>query len=119
MPAYNFQKQFAPMIPERKWHTVRRKRKHPTKVGDALYLYTGMRTKQCRLIVELPCLFIKPIEIYPDEMQVMLDDVQLSVDEVNSFFYHDGFDDAYDFFDFFRRYPPDVRENELEAIYWR
>jgi hypothetical protein len=69
-------------------------------------------------IIKLPCLAVKPIEIYPDEMVVVIDGHRLNVDEINSFSYHDGFDDVYDFFDFFRRYPPEVRENELEVIYW-
>lgn len=119
MPAISFQHQFAAMIPKRKWHTVRVKRKNPIKAGDMLSLYTGMRTKQCELIVKLPCVDVKPIEIYPDEMRIVLNGVVLTVDGVNSFANRDGFDDVYDFFDFFRRYPAEVRENELVAIYWR
>jgi hypothetical protein len=46
MPAYNFQKQFAPAVERgEKLCTIRRK---APKVGDKAYLYTGMRTKACR-----------------------------------------------------------------------
>ena len=65
MPAYNFQRQFVgPILALEKPHTIRPERKNPTEVGDALYLYTGMRTKQCKLIATTPCIDVKWIGIY-------------------------------------------------------
>jgi len=47
MPALNFKKQFSPSVRDgSKLQTIRMKRKHPIKVADKLFLYTGMRTKQ-------------------------------------------------------------------------
>lgn len=58
MPALNFQKQFAPLVESgEKRQTIRAYRKdgRDPKVGDRLYLYTGMRTKQCRKLGEAVC----------------------------------------------------------------
>jgi len=64
MPAYNFQERFAPDVESGvKGQTVRPKRKRPTKAGDILYLYTGMRTKKCRKLKEARCLLVTDIEI--------------------------------------------------------
>lgn len=44
MALYNFQKRFVPAIEAgAKRHSIRAKRKRPTKVGEELYLYTGLR----------------------------------------------------------------------------
>lgn len=49
MPAVNFQARFAPEVESgAKRQTIRRTRR--AKVGDALKLYTGQRTRQCRLL---------------------------------------------------------------------
>lgn len=55
MPALNFKPQFVEPIRERrKRHTIRAKRKVPIKVGDELHLFCGMRTKECRRILDYP-----------------------------------------------------------------
>lgn len=52
MPSLNFQKQFVPLIESgEKRQTIRLKRKNPIKVGDNLYLFTGLRTKNCKNII--------------------------------------------------------------------
>jgi hypothetical protein len=54
MVAINFQSRFAPAIEAgTKIHTLRDKAR--CKPGDRLQLYTGQRTKQCRLLVEKTC----------------------------------------------------------------
>lgn len=65
MVAYSFQKQFAPKIIDRsKTHTIRGPRKRHAKPGENLQLYTGMRTKHCRKIIDDPvCTFVSPIRI--------------------------------------------------------
>lgn len=59
MVAYSFQKQFAePIIAGTKRQTIRAPRLGKTRharPGDALQLYTGMRTKQCRKIGDAVC----------------------------------------------------------------
>ena len=120
MPALSFQKQFVPMIEDgSKFHTIRRKRKNPIKVGDVLYLYTGMRTKQCRKIKDVQCSAISPVVIYPKLGRVVLDGKMLSLDDTLRFAIRDGFANQMDFFKFFERYPREVLERELEVIYWR
>jgi hypothetical protein len=120
MPAYNFQKQFVPMILDRsKHHTVRPQRKRPTKPGDRLMLYTGMRTKECELIAISQCTSVVPIAFYPEPfIRVVLDGRALSDKEITMFAERDGFQNVNDFFEFFERYPARVRENDLEAIHW-
>lgn len=54
MAAYNFQKRFATLIESGdKNHTIRRigKRRHASP-GEAIQLYTGMRTKFCRKLLD-------------------------------------------------------------------
>ncbi len=64
MPAYNFKKEFADDVEARiKRQTIRQKRKRRTKPGETLYLYTGMRTKQCRSLGVERCLDVRDIEI--------------------------------------------------------
>lgn len=56
MPTLNFQKQFTPLVElGSKRQTIRGRRKRPIRVGDTLYLYTGMRTKACRRLGEVVC----------------------------------------------------------------
>lgn len=52
MPSLNFQKQFVPLIESgEKRQTIRLERKVPIKAGDKLYLFTGLRTKNCKRIL--------------------------------------------------------------------
>lgn len=49
MPLLNFELRFAGLIESgEKRQTIRAQRKYPIKAGDKLYLYTGVRTKNCR-----------------------------------------------------------------------
>jgi hypothetical protein len=117
MPAYNFQERWADDVEAgRKRQTIRPKRKHPTQVGDMLYLYTGMRTKRCRKLRETECLSVEPIEIHPQ--YIKLNGIIFNMAGMRDLAHADGFDGLGDFYDFFRaRYgvPHDV---ELELIRW-
>jgi hypothetical protein len=65
MPIYNFKSKFADDVESgKKRQTIRKKRKRPTKVGETLYLYTGLRTKKARKLKETVCMAIYDIEIY-------------------------------------------------------
>jgi hypothetical protein len=64
--AYNFQKRFVgPIRVGTKQHTIRADRKdgRVPKVGEGLWLYCGMRTKQCFKILDEapPCTRVLPI----------------------------------------------------------
>ena len=64
MPALNFLARLAPLVESgAKRHTVRREAKRPIKAGDPLYLFTGMRTKSCRRLIDTECTLVTPIRI--------------------------------------------------------
>jgi hypothetical protein len=66
MPALNFRPQFADLVSSgQKTQTIRQVRKCPIKVGDTLWLYTGMRTKQCRLLADAVVTDVQGIQIIP------------------------------------------------------
>lgn len=104
MPALNFKKQFEPHIrSKRKKHTIRAKRERPIKVGDKLYLYTGMRTKSCQKITEAECVKVEDIQIAPyrtplgpsaiERFGIFVDGIPLNEDECEALAYRDGFRD--------------------------
>lgn len=60
----NFQAQFADLVASgEKRQTIRAPRKRPISVGDELRLYTGMRTKACRLLGVVTCEKVTPVRI--------------------------------------------------------
>jgi hypothetical protein len=74
MVALNFRAQFADDVEEgRKKRSIRAPRKdgRDPKKGDALQLYTGMRQKGCRKLVDSVCINVRPVEI--DHTGVILD----------------------------------------------
>ncbi len=92
MPALNFQKWSAPLVESgEKRQTIRAYRKdgRDPKVGDTLYLYTGMRTKQCRKLGEVVCVSIAHVKIH--EWGVMRDGKILGVRQIQRFAADDGF----------------------------
>lgn len=129
MPAYNFKSRFvAPILKGEKCTTIRRRRKRPTRPGDFLSLYTGMRTKQCALIARAKCARVTPIVIRPDlcTLSVVADDgaeILLEPDEVVEIARDDGFEDALEFFDFFLQTYGDesaylVELDDFDVIEW-
>ena len=101
MPAYNFKVEFAPLIEGgRKRQTIRKRRRRPTKVGDILYLYTGMRTKNCRSLGRVVCAAVHEITITEDGME--LDGAPMVAWEQYQMAYSDGFDSIDEFRAFFR-----------------
>jgi hypothetical protein len=66
MPALNFQTQFAPkVLAGLKPFTLRAPRQdgRDPKMGDRLYLFTAMRTKQCKKFAEKTCHFSAMIRL--------------------------------------------------------
>lgn len=64
MPLLNFKKQFATLVESgEKRQTIRAMRKRPFKIGDHLYHYEGLRTKQCRKLLESECISVDDILI--------------------------------------------------------
>ena len=61
MPAYNFAKQFAPLVESgQKQRTIRGRE---AKVGATAYFFTGMRTKQCRRLGQGEIIGCTPISL--------------------------------------------------------
>lgn len=66
MPLLGFKKEFADAVERgEKLQTIRalRKDKRDPKPGQILYLYTGLRTKQCRKLGERTCTSSQPVTI--------------------------------------------------------
>jgi hypothetical protein len=113
MPAINFQPRFALDVEcRRKRQTIRKEGKRRWKIGDTLYLYTGMRTKNCRLLgtavaLEVRMIFIDTgrkciaLEYRDDQGRRCIDFV--SDDEALALARADGFATLDDFFAFFAK----------------
>ena len=97
MPALNFQKQFAPKVEAgEKRQTIRAERKDgrmPAKVGDTLALYTGMRTKGCRKLMDAECIDVSQVCIdrVPDGVRVAVNHQRMDAEQQAK---ADGFDSA-------------------------
>ncbi|MBA3470909.1 MAG: hypothetical protein H0T53_14830 [Herpetosiphonaceae bacterium] len=116
MPAYNFRRVFTELILSgAKNCTIRPPRRHrPTRPGDPLYLFVGMRTKQCQRLGQAICLSVEPISI--DDEQIVLAGRPLNHQECHDLIQRDGFVSSVEFYAFFRQQyglPAD-----LELITW-
>jgi len=113
MPALNFKAQFAEDVEYgHKRQTVRAIRKDGRphcKVGDTLKLYTGMRTKECRLLATATVTWIDTIRIDPTSMELNGKHVLSTLhsrdcDQTdNEFAQADGFDSFMDMADWFQQ----------------
>ena len=64
MVAYSFKSRFGgPVVTRTKRQTIRRPRKRHARPGELVQLYTGMRTRSCRLLLETVCRAVEPVEI--------------------------------------------------------
>ena len=64
MPLLGFKREFAEAVRSgAKRQTIRARRKRPFRIGDVLYLYTGLRTKKCRKLGEAECILVAPVTI--------------------------------------------------------
>ena len=116
MPALNFHKQFAPAVRASidaefqkrtklrpKGTTIRAMRKRPFKKGDALYLYTGLRTKYCHKIGETICSKAEDCKMYfkDSEFIMELDGMAQTNKQLLQIAKIDGFDEPMDFINWF------------------
>lgn len=102
MPAISFDARFAKAVAcGAKRQTIRPQRKKPIKIGDKLYLFTGMRTKGCRSLGVGVCIDVQDVRIESDEA-VAIDGVHLLRDELHLLAQKDGFDDSREFIEWFR-----------------
>jgi hypothetical protein len=109
MPALNFKARFAALVEAgKKRQTIRAMRKDGRDVapGDVLYLYTGMRTKACRKLMETVCASAEPIGIGRDGFVLMGDGdnfKKLAPVEIEDLARADGFDTVAEFLGFFKQ----------------
>jgi len=94
MPILNFQRRFADAVEYgQKKQTIRATRKYPIKVGDKLYLYTGLRTKAARKLGEAICTGVRTFEIMDNGLSFIVNGINLYYEDyMNRFAHADGFD---------------------------
>lgn len=122
MVAYSFQKRFVgPILARTKRQTIRADRKRHARPGEELQLYTGMRTKHCRLIMRAPCVDIRPIRILFDddpEYEGIVTPTLGYPDGLDGFARADGFQSWAELKAFWRERHPGIDEFEGVIISW-
>ncbi|MFL5044909.1 MAG: hypothetical protein ACJ8FU_08280 [Xanthobacteraceae bacterium] len=92
MVAYSFQPCFVqPILDGAKRQTIRADRRRHARPGEELQLYTGMRTKHCKLIARKTCLNVLPVMLW-------LMDGKVFIGGALGTYYGDGFDKTLDSF---------------------
>ncbi len=101
---YNFKPQFAPLIATgQKRQTIRALgKRRPPIPGEPLQLYTGLRTKQARKLLDPDplCKSVRPILI--DHGSVTVEGQRLTAGQVFELAQSDGFNSLVDFVKFFQ-----------------
>jgi hypothetical protein len=118
----NFSKQFADAVARgEKRQTVRKERKDGRRpvVGGTLALYTGMRTKSCRLLRETACTRVLSIEIDLREGRIALDGVRLSIAASIEFARLDGFPTLPAFLEWFQKSSEGIETFRGFCIRWQ
>ncbi|OCC01746.1 hypothetical protein BA190_27685 [Labrys sp. WJW] len=113
MVAYSFHKRFAPAI-ERgtKDGTIRADRKRHARPGEAMQLFTSMRTRYCRLLGAPRCVSVNPIRLDFPNGRIEIGDAALPgwyqnpSYQLDSFAQRDGFDDWADMRAFWAEHHP-------------
>ena len=96
MVAYSFKKRFAaPIRAGTKAQTIRAQRKRHARPGEEAQLYTGMRTKHCKLIGRSICESVMSVRLTFHRaygpMSFFIDGVLLGCDAMEAFAQADGF----------------------------
>jgi hypothetical protein len=100
MVAFNFSPEFADAVASgEKCQTVR-KTKRANK-GDLLQLYTGQRTKKCRLLREARCAYVDYVHIAPDGLT--FGNKEKHPGNADAFARRDGFKDFSDLLAWFQK----------------
>jgi len=107
MVAFNFMARFAPSVEDgTKRQTIRAAgKRRPPRRGEQLQLYTGMRTRNCRLLRSVQCLAVNEIAMDLSErrVRVRVGDIicTLNSQDVRRLALADGFATVADFFEYF------------------
>ena len=101
MPVLNYQKWKADKVESGECRqTIRGMRKRPFRVGDRLYHYSGLRTKNCRRLGESFCTRVGVIRI--EKNGIALDGRRLWLSEEVALARADGFATLYDMYEWFQ-----------------
>lgn len=123
MVAYSFQKRFAPpILAGAKRQTIRGERLRHARPGEVLQLYTGMRTKYCRLIGTALCHLESSISIQFAASQVDYDFgrgvTTVYPGGLDAFAQGDGFADWEDMRAFWAKHHPGLEVFTGRLIRW-
>ena len=100
MVAINFNQQFVNVIASgNKRQTIRHTKR--CKPGQKLQLYTGMRTKKCRIIRNAGCKTVCEISFSRNPLRIKLDGNELSQTQALDLAIDDGFQEITGMMDFF------------------
>jgi len=114
MVAYSFKPQFVSALQAGdKAQTIRAKgkRRH-AQVGDLVQIYTGMRTKHCRLLFQSPCIEASEITMkwligsQTKQFVVKVNGVALTPEQRHDLAIADGFANVDEFIEFFSPVSP-------------
>lgn len=102
MVSYSFQGRFAgPILAGTKTQTIRADRKRHARPGEELQLYTGMRTKHCRLVGRARCTEVEPVQLELSPSRLVMYSTRpgawvMDPAACDRFAVKDGFNDAAD-----------------------
>jgi len=120
--AYSFQKMFAdPILMGGKTQTIRAHRKRHAREGEELQLYTGMRSKQCRLLGRATCVDALPITLrFSDNVIGLWDGSEFAFrGQLDDFARKDGFDNWLRLKAFWRLHHGRIEKFEGMIIFWK
>jgi hypothetical protein len=120
MPALNFKTQFAPpILAGTKPFTLRALRKdgRDPKAGQPLYMFTAMRTKQCKKFAEKPCRFAETIKLSWRSVFIPTLGHLQTDEQLESFSRLDGFND-YVAFCAFHKITDGMTSKSMRLIAW-
>lgn len=101
MPLLGFNGQFSnKIISGIKRTTIRTHRVIPIKPGDILYMYSGLRTKNCKKIGQFKCISVKTISIFSKD--IFVNSFKKNNYERDEIVRKDGFDSFEDMKMFFK-----------------
>lgn len=129
MVAYSFKARFAaPILAGTKTQTIRADRRRHARPGEELQLYTGMRTKQCKLIRVARCVSVSDVRLrFGDDAMVAekagsswgdAHYVARSPKHLDAFAMDDGFTNWADMRAFWAKEHPGTEEFEGVLIRW-
>lgn len=107
MVAFNFMARFASSVEDgTKRQTIRAAgKRRPPRPGEQLQLYTGMRSRNCRLLRSATCAAVYPIamDLAARRVRIQTGDVlgELDAEKVHHLAQADGFATVGDFFEYF------------------